>query len=77
MINFQEQLGKYIQCAFDNEGAFFHWFQHGQALSLVECYMASERTRIVLELFWGGEETHVIPTSDFIAWCEEVMDGPE
>ena len=65
-------LSLYIIKVFDNEGDFLADLTEGfQDAELLECYMASERTKIVVLAHEGQHITTTIPTAEVIAWCDE------
>ena len=64
-------LNDAISKAFDNEREFLKRFWKGnEDDELVECYMASERTRIAVLVDSGATVTDTIPTDEFLEWCE-------
>lgn len=72
MSYFKTLLSRYIATAFDNEDDFLCHFLGGEYCEeLIECYMASERTRVVFLDNHGCHITATIPTDDFMAWCDE------
>lgn len=73
MSDFIKQLNGYIRAAFDNEEQFLERFWGGGGSpELLECYMASERTRIVCLVSSGDHIGDTIRTDEFIQWCEQV-----
>jgi len=65
-------LAQYIGKAFDNEKDFLTKFWPGHSSDeLIECYMASESTRIAILVDSGATVTYTIITSEFIDWCNE------
>lgn len=70
--DFLNKLAGYIQCAFDNEREFLTAFwRHGGYPDLIEVHMASGQTKVVCVMHSGQHVTDVIPTRDFIDWCEK------
>ena len=73
----RELLAKYIRVVFDNEAEFLEELTDERSgtseMSLVEFYMASERTRIVYIDIAGSTITTTISTRKFIDWCEEKL----
>lgn len=64
-------LSATIQKAFDNETLFLRRFWDGdEGDELLECYMASERTRIAVLMGNGTTATTTIKTDDFLEWAE-------
>ena len=62
-------VARHIQAAFDNAGDFMERFLPDHDWEeLAECYMASERTRIVFINTSGAPITTTIRTSEFINW---------
>lgn len=69
---FIDLLSQYIGKAFEYEDDFLSQFWRGSdAEELIECYMASERTRIAVLVNSGAHVTDTISTNDFICWCNE------
>lgn len=69
---FIDLLSHYIGKAFEYEDSFLLRFWRGKdAEQLLECYMASERTRITVLVKLGTHVTDTISTNDFICWCNE------
>ncbi len=65
-------LSLYICKVFDNEGDFLADLTDGfQDAELLECYMASERTKIVVLTHEGQHITTIIPTMEVLHWCDE------
>ena len=65
-------LSLYICKVFDNEDDFLADLTDGfQDAELLECYMASERTKIVVLTNEGQHITTTIPTAEITAWCDE------
>lgn len=65
-------LSCYITTVFDNDRDFLHHFMGEQHADdeLLECYMASERTRINVMLECGQQITTTVRTDDLVEWCE-------
>jgi hypothetical protein len=71
-------LSRYIGAAFKYEEEFLAKFWCGKTRNLSqtelhECYMASERTRIVVIVEDGLMCTAFISTQEFIAWVEGML----
>lgn len=63
-------LRRYIGAAFEHEDEFVERFIGKAGVELQECYMASERTKLVyMTTEDGGLWTDTISTHDFIAWA--------
>jgi len=69
-------LRKCIESAFTHEADFLDTFwrgwREGGIWELHECYMAGERTKIVVLRDDGGFITNTISTDKFISWVERV-----
>lgn len=64
-------LNSYISKAFQYEREFVDTFWQGNDVDeLIECYMASERTRIAVLVESGATVTTTISTDAFINWCD-------
>lgn len=62
----------YICKVFDNEDDFLADLTEGfQDAELLECYMASKQTKIVVLTHEGQHVTTTIPTVEVTAWCDE------
>lgn len=65
-------LSLYICKVFDNEEDFLTDLTDGlRDCELLECYMASERTKIVVVDHDGQHITTTVPTAKVAAWCDE------
>jgi hypothetical protein len=72
MSDLKTLLSRYIRKAFDNEEDFLVRFWNGDRHDeLLECYMASERTRIAVLVESGATVTDTISTTEFMDWCDE------
>lgn len=71
MSDLIDLLSATIQRAFDNETLFLQRFWDGdEGNELLECYMASERTRIAVLMEDGTTVTTTIKTDEFLDWAE-------
>ena len=69
--NLTDVLAAVIGKAFEREREFLVRFWRGDPNDeLMECYMASDRTRIAVLVSSGATVTDTIPTSEFIEWAE-------
>lgn len=69
--NLTDVLAAVIGKAFEHEREFLTRFWRGDPNDeLMECYMASERTRIAVLVSSGATVTDTIPTAEFIEWAE-------
>ena len=69
--NLTDVLAAVIGKAFEREREFLIRFWRGDPNDeLMECYMASDRTRIAVLVSSGATVTDTIPTSEFIEWAE-------
>ncbi|WP_417459176.1 hypothetical protein [Kordiimonas sp.] len=72
-------LSRCIETAFVHSESFLDEFwpkwREGGIEGLHECYMASERTKIVVMREDGGFITQAISTQDFICWVERTLNG--
>jgi hypothetical protein len=69
-------LRRYITAAFDHHDDFLARFWPSEHIQeLHECYMASERTKLVVMFTDGSFVTNCISTDEFISWAESVNDG--
>lgn len=71
-------LRRCIGAAFEHEESFLDRFWNGWRINMTglhECYMASERTKIVVLRNDGGFATTSISTDDFLLWVDSVVDG--
>lgn len=65
-------LSLYICKVFDNEGEFLADMTEGfEDWELLECYMASERTKIVMLDVDGQHVTTTLSTLEVLHWCDE------
>ena len=71
-FNIREAMFKYTNCAFENEEEFLDAFcKDMKATDLLECYMASDRCKIIFLLESGTTISNTISTTKFMAWCED------
>lgn len=70
-LNIRDVLSKYIGCAFENEEEFLETFCSGMtAVDLLECYMGSERCKIIFLVASGTTISNTISTTKFMSWCD-------
>lgn len=71
-VNIRDVLAKYCGCAFEHEEEFLETFCHGMtAVDLLECYMASDRCKIIFLVDSGTTISNTISTTKFMSWCDE------
>lgn len=68
----RESLKDIISAAFSNEAEFLNRFFGHSECELLECYMASERTKIAVLMPCGETVTTTIPTDEFMDWVDEM-----
>lgn len=70
-FNIRDALSKYVNCAFEYEDEFLETFCKGmKATDLLECYMASDRCKLIFVLESGTTIGNTISTTKFMTWCE-------
>jgi len=71
-FNIRDALSKYVNCAFEHEDEFLETFcKDMKATDLLECYMASDRCKIIFLLESGTTISNTISTTKFMAWCDD------
>ena len=74
-INIQELLKKYITFVYHHESEFLEEFfpeLDDDIWEVTECYMASERIRLLLSSY-DKPKTTTIPTDDLINWVDNYV----
>lgn len=66
----QQEIGRYIQYAFDNEGDFIFKFTGEASGELEECQIAPLRTRIQYSADDDLSRTTTISTAEFFEWVD-------
>jgi len=71
-FNIRDALFKYTNCAFEYEDEFLATFcKDMKAADLLECYMASDRCKIIFVLDSGTTISNTVSTTKFMSWCED------
>ena len=70
-------IRRYISAAFEHEASFMERFAPTVLGELNECYMASERTRVVFVLDTGQHVGDYIRTDEFMDWVDFILDNAE